>query len=247
MYVRARVNSETMSVTFVTIPGNTEVQPVSNGQARTSSGQRSAAGTYTVTAKPWSKFNATGIAGSEVRGTYTITGATPTPTVSPTPIPPTPTPTATPSPTPTVPPSPSPTASPTPTPPTPTPSATPTATPTPQPTASPSPSPSPSVAYVTITVQWIATKGDRYTILYGTTNPPDIQTDGGIAVRNGEMTVTISGLLPNTTYYFSDIVTDPTGAESGPLPPIQYDTSANRNQLFKLGAFNLPRNASSKH
>ena len=61
-------------------------------------------------------------------------------------------------------------------------------------------------------------------IFYGTTDPPDIQVDGGTAMRNGPMQATISGLEPNTLYYFSDVVTDSTGAESQPLPPIQYNT-----------------------
>jgi len=109
------------------------------------------------------------------------------------------------------------------------------------------------VAYVTVTVQWTATAGDGYTILYGMTNPPTTQVEGGDAIQNGPMTVTIGGLEANTTYFFSDVVTrysdtnccDQT--QSPPLPPVQYTTTSSARQLLKLGTSKLSRDASSKH
>ena len=154
--------------------------------------------------------------------------ATASPSPSPTPTPTTPTPTASPSPTATPTPSPTPTVPPTP-------SATATPTSTPSPSASPTPTPSATPAQlVTVTVVWTATTDDRYTILYGKNASPEIQADGGIAVRNGPMTLSLSNLEANTVYYFSDIVTNPTGAESPALPPITYTTTTATTQELRM-------------
>ena len=81
----------------------------------------------------------------------------------------------------------------------------------------------------------MAKAGDSYTILYGKTDPPDTQVDGGDALQDGPMTVTIGNLDADTIYYFSDIVTrfgDPdccSQTQSLPLPPITYSTTPGAN------------------
>lgn len=60
-------------------------------------------------------------------------------------------------------------------------------------------------------------------IFYGAANPPDIQLDGGTAIRDGQMAVGVSGLAPASVYYFSNVVSNGLG-QSAPLSPIQYTT-----------------------
>jgi len=87
----------------------------------------------------------------------------------------------------------------------------------------------------------MAAAGDGYTILYGKTNPPDTQVDGGNALQDGPMSVTIGGLDPDTIYYFSDVVSrygDPPNCceetQSPPLPPITYQTNGTSYQSVTL-------------
>jgi Fibronectin type III domain len=145
---------------------------------------------------------------SNVATTTTLSQTTPTPTPVPTPTP-TPTPVPTPTPTP-----------------------VPTPTPPPVPTPTPVPTPIPA-QLVTVTVVWTATKGDGYTILYGKEPTPDTQADGGVAIQDGTMVLSLGNLEANTLYYFSDIVTS-NGAVSSPLPPITYTTTTAHGQSVNL-------------
>jgi hypothetical protein len=218
--ILATVNASTTSVVFVKDGNAYETDTVAPFDAAWKPGVFGAH-TWVVTPR-----NSSGVSGPARTVVVQVVGAaspTPTPTAQPTP---TPTPTATASPTA----SPSPTSSP----------ITPTPAPTGTPTPTPTPSPSPTVALVTVTVQWTATAGHGYTILYGTSNPPDTQVDGGDAIQDGPMAVTVSGLEPNTIYYFSDVVTrygDPNCCEQtngAPLLPIQYTTTDDKGQRITL-------------
>lgn len=165
---------------------------------------------------------------------------TPEPTATPTPEPtatPTPEPTATPAPEPTATPAPEPTATPKPEPtPTPEPTATPTpeptATPTPTPTATPTPEPTPSPTPTATPVPFAINGFDAATardtayliwytpgspstsqVLWGESPDQMVATNVDTAlVENHSMT--ISGLRPNTTYYFQAISTNESGYTS---------------------------------
>lgn len=179
--IRANVNNECLSVVFTFTPGNTQIKNAVNGKAD-SDGTKTEAGSYVITATPWSKVGGTGTRGASVRATYTIT-ATSTPT--------------------------------------PTPTSTPTPTPTPIPTPTPTPTPTPAPVQITPTVSWLATKGDEYVIFYWAVQQPECQIVAGKAFQDGQMSVAVGTLTPNTDYFFSDVAIHD-GVVSDRLPPVTY-------------------------